>query len=77
MLIERCGGHNCISIMNNTDPDEENLPTQSYDFSQCGRTEHTANIVSKALQLKISTSVKNTLRPAEYPWLVRMTFLSR
>ncbi|CAF0842351.1 unnamed protein product [Adineta ricciae] len=72
MLIKPCGGHNCISIMNNTDPEEENLPTQSYDFSQCGRAENIPSIVSKALQLKISTSVKNTLRPAEYPWLVRI-----
>ncbi|UJR09264.1 hypothetical protein I4U23_013510 [Adineta vaga] len=72
MIVEPCGGYHCISIINSTDPEEENLPTQHYDFSQCGQMKSTPTIMNKALQLKISTGVKDTLRPAEYPWLVRI-----
>ena len=47
-------------------------PTKDYDLTNCGKIETDRSIIAKALQLKISTSVRNTLRPAEYPWLVRI-----
>jgi hypothetical protein len=74
MIIEPCGGYNCISLINNTDLEVENEPTEEYDLNQCGR-DHL--FINKALQLKISTSVKNTLRPAEYPWLVSIQILPK
>jgi hypothetical protein len=74
MIIEPCGGYNCISLINNTDLEEENEPTEEYDLNQCGRDRL---FINKALQLKISTSVKNTLRPAEYPWLVSIQILPK
>ncbi len=70
MIVETCGGHDCISIINNTDLKETNEPTQDYDLNKCGRIQNDRSFSTKALQLKISTSIKNTLRPAEYPWLV-------
>ena len=70
MMIEPCGGHNCISIINNTELEEFHEPTEEYDLSQCGKMQTNHLLINKALQLKISTNVKNTLRPAEYPWLV-------
>jgi trypsin len=73
MLVEPCGGPNCVSMINSTYL-KEIEPTKKYDFNQCGMINNNNNnsysILNKALQLKISTSVKNTLRPAEYPWLV-------
>ncbi len=70
MLVEPCGGSSCVSIINSTYI-KENEPTKKYDFSQCGMGNNNSySILNKALQLKVSTSVKNTLRPAEYPWLV-------
>ncbi len=70
MLVEPCGGPNCIPIVNNT-YSRENEPTKKYDLSQCGIVNNSNySISNKALQLKVSTSIKNTLRPAEYPWLV-------
>jgi hypothetical protein len=69
MLVEPCGGPNCVSMINSTYL-TENEPTKKYDFNQCGMINNSYSIVNKALQLKVSTSVKNTLRPAEYPWLV-------
>lgn len=74
MLVEKCGGYNCVSIVNSTDPDELNEPTQYYDLEQCGQIKTNRLLINKALQLKISTSIKNTLRPAEYPWLVSFFF---
>ena len=72
MLIEPCGGPNCISIINSSYIKEDER-TKKYDFNQCGTINNNGySILNKALQLKISTSVKNTLRPAEYPWLVSL-----
>ena len=65
MIVEPCGGSGCISMINNTELEEEDQPTEKYDLNQCG--------MIKALQLKISTGVKSTLRPAEYPWLVSLS----
>lgn len=70
MLVEPCGGFNCISLINSKHPEEINEPTQDYDLNQCGKIKSQRLLTNKALQLKISTSIKNTLRPAEYPWLV-------
>jgi hypothetical protein len=70
MIVEPCGEHDCISIINNTDLEEINEPTEEYDLNKCGRSKNDQSFSTKALQLKISTSIKNTLRPAEYPWLV-------
>lgn len=70
MTIEPCGGPDCISMVNNTELQEDDQPTEKYDLDQCGVIKDGRSIVKKALQLKISTGVKNTLRPAEYPWLV-------
>ncbi|CAF4843454.1 unnamed protein product, partial [Rotaria sp. Silwood1] len=72
MIVEPCGGHNCISIINNTDLEDYNEPTEDYDLNKCGVAQNDRLLKKRALQLKISTSVKNTLRPAEYPWLVRI-----
>ncbi|CAF3265138.1 unnamed protein product [Rotaria socialis] len=72
MIVEPCGGRNCISIVNNTHLDEYHQPTQDYDFNKCGSVQNYPSIKKGTLQVKISTSVKNTLRPAEYPWLVRI-----
>ncbi len=70
MIVEPCGGPNCVSMVNSTYL-REIEPTQKYDFNQCGIVPKSSySIFNKALQLKVSTSVKNTLRPAEYPWLV-------
>jgi hypothetical protein len=72
MIVTPCGGPNCVSIVNSTYM-KENEPTKKYDFSQCGMVNNNSySISNKALQLKVSTSVKNTLRPAEYPWLVSL-----
>jgi hypothetical protein len=72
MLVEPCGGLNCVSMVNSTYM-RENEPAQKYDFSQCGMVNYSGHSISnKALQLKVSTGVKNTLRPAEYPWLVSL-----
>ena len=72
MLVEPCGGSNCVSIVNSTSI-KENDPTQKYDLNQCGMVNSSSSsITNKALHLKVSTSVKNTLRPAEYPWLVSL-----
>jgi len=70
MVVEPCGGYNCISIINNPYLREYNKPTEDYDLNKCGKIKNDRLLVNKALQLKISTSIKNTLRPAEYPWLV-------
>jgi len=70
MIVEPCGGDDCISIINNTDLKEINEPTEDYDLNKCGKIKNDHSFITKALQLKISTSIKNTLRPAEYPWLV-------
>jgi hypothetical protein len=70
MNVEPCGGHDCVSIINNTDLEEYDKPTEEYDLSQCGMIKNDRSLINKALQLKISTGVKSTLRPAEYPWLV-------
>lgn len=69
MLIEPCGGPNCVSMINSTYIRDQG-PAEKYDFTQCGMVNNSYSISNKALQLKISTGVKNTLRPAEYPWLV-------
>jgi hypothetical protein len=70
MIIEPCGGPNCVSIVNSTYL-KEIEPAIKYNFSQCGTVNKNGySISNKALQLKVSTGVKNTLRPAEYPWLV-------
>ena len=70
MLVESCGGPNCIPIVNSSYM-KENEPTKKYDLSQCGTINTSGfSMTNKALQLKVSTSVKNTLRPGEYPWLV-------
>jgi hypothetical protein len=70
MLVEPCGGPACISIINSTYL-KHIEPTIKYNFSQCGMANNNGySILNKALQLKVSTGVKNTLRPAEYPWLV-------
>jgi hypothetical protein len=76
MIVEPCGGHNCVSIINSTDLEEDHEPTQAYDFNACGIIKKDRAFINKALQLKISTSVKNTLRPAEYPWLVSIDIIS-
>ncbi len=74
MIVEPCGEPNCVSIVNSTSL-RETEPTKNYDFSQCGMTSNNNySITNKALQLKVSTSVKNTLRPAEYPWLVSLLY---
>jgi hypothetical protein len=77
MIAEPCGGPNCVSMINSTFLTEIE-PTTKYDFNQCGIVNNNQNysILNKALQLKVSTSVKNTLRPAEYPWLVSISYLS-
>ncbi|CAF1187093.1 unnamed protein product [Rotaria sordida] len=72
MIVEPCGGNNCISIVNNTYLEEDNEPTQTYDLNKCGLIKNDHLLKKRTLQLKVSTSVKNTLRPAEYPWLVRI-----
>jgi len=72
MFVEPCGGYNCISIINNTNLEETNEPTQDYDLNKCGKIKNDRSFIHKALQLKISTNIKNTLRPAEYPWLVSL-----
>lgn len=72
MVVEPCGGSGCISMINNTELEEEDQPTEKYDLEQCGMIKTDRTIVNKALQLKISTGVKSTLRPAEYPWLVSL-----
>lgn len=70
MLIEPCGGPNCVSMVNSTTSTTFQR-TKLYNFSQCGMPSNTKySMVNKALQFKVSTGVKNTLRPAEYPWLV-------
>jgi len=70
MLVEPCGGPNCVSMINSTYL-KEIEPTRKYDLNQCGMiNNYNYSILHKALKLKVSTSVKNTLRPAEYPWLV-------
>ena len=71
MIIERCGGDECDPIVNSTVPLEV-LPTIDYDEKECGQVKITSpmEIISKSLALKVSTGVKNILRPAEYPWLV-------
>ena len=71
MLVEPCGGYNCISIVNNTELEDLNQSTEDYDLNNCGKISNQHLFINKGLQLKISTSIKNTLRPAEYPWLVR------
>ncbi|CAF0944832.1 unnamed protein product [Adineta steineri] len=72
MIVEPCGGPNCVSIINSTNL-YEHEPTKKYNFSQCGMIDNSKySIINKALQLKVSTGVRNTLRPAEYPWLVRI-----
>lgn len=73
MMVEPCGGSGCISMINNTELEEEDQPTEKYDLNQCGMIKTDRSIVNKALQLKISTGVKSTLRPAEYPWLVSLS----
>ena len=71
MLVEPCGGPSCVSMVNSTYLRYNSEPAKKYDFSQCGMVNNSGySITNKALQLKVSTSVKNTLRPAEYPWLV-------
>lgn len=70
MLVESCGGPNCVSVVNSSYA-KENEPTKKYDFRQCGMlNSNRSSITNKALQMKVSTSVKNTLRAGEYPWLV-------
>lgn len=72
MLIEPCGGPDCVAMVNSTRVITFE-PTKHYDLNQCGLANPPIySIRAKALQLKVSTSVKNTLRPAEYPWLVRI-----
>ncbi|CAF4738530.1 unnamed protein product [Rotaria sp. Silwood1] len=72
MVIEPCGGPDCVAIIKSRNL-REIQPSRKYDFEQCGMiNKKDYSIVNKALQLKVSTSVKNTLRPAEYPWLVRI-----
>ncbi|UJR36915.1 hypothetical protein I4U23_029627 [Adineta vaga] len=72
MLVQPCGGSSCISIINSTTL-TKNEPTKKYNFSECGiPNDIKHSIANKALQMKVSTGVKNTLRPAEYPWLVRI-----
>lgn len=70
MLVESCGGPNCVPIVNSSYI-KEHEPTKKYDLSQCGMINHSGvSMTNKALQLKVSTSIKNTLRAGEYPWLV-------
>lgn len=70
MLVESCGGPNCVPMVSSS-YGKDNEPTKKYDFSQCGMVNSSSSsITNKALQMKVSTSVKNTLRPGEYPWLV-------
>ncbi|CAF1439455.1 unnamed protein product [Adineta steineri] len=72
MIVEPCGGHNCVSMVNNTNSEEENEPTEDYDLNKCGIMNERYRLINKALTLKISTGVKDTLNTAEYPWLVRI-----
>lgn len=72
MLVDPCGGEKCIAIVNNNELQEFDEPTEDYDLTNCGKIEADQTLITKALQLKISTSVKYTLQPAEYPWLVRI-----
>ena len=69
LLVTPCGSATCVPMINSSYM-QNVAPSIKYDFDQCGRTRESVN--TKGLQLKISTSVKNTLRPAEYPWLVRL-----
>jgi hypothetical protein len=62
MIVEPCGGYDCISIINNTASGEMNEPTKDYNLNKCGNDRL---LINKALQLKISTSMKNTLRSVE------------
>lgn len=70
MIVERCGDENCIPIINNTDLDEYHQPTVHYNFDECGLSDNVQSLKSGKIQTKISAGVKDTLRPAEYPWLV-------
>lgn len=70
MLVEPCGGPNCVAMVNSTRW-KTFQPTRKHDLNQCGHVNPLSyTLRPKALQLKVSTDVKNTLRPAEYPWLV-------
>jgi hypothetical protein len=72
MLVEPCGGSNCSSAVISPYM-KETKPSKDYDFSQCGMINNSDySFLNKALQLKISTGVENTLRPAEFPWLVSL-----
>lgn len=74
MFAEQCGGHTCVPLVKSTNS-KKHEPTINYDLKRCGAMSNRGNpIVHKALQLKVSTHVKNTLRPAEYPWLVSFLF---
>lgn len=75
MFVTPCGGSNCVPIIRNTEIDENSVrPMQYYNFDQCGIIPSGSRL-TRAIQLKMSTGVENTLRPAEYPWLVSMTSL--
>ena len=71
MLVEPCGGSNCVSIIRSS-YSEKIEPTEKYNFDQCGIVNKRGySLVNKALKLKVSTNL-NILRPAEYPWLVSL-----
>lgn len=59
----------CLPLIKNPDSNETSTVTDDYDFQKCGHVE-------KSIQLRISTGIRNKLRPAEYPWLVRIEIYS-
>lgn len=75
MIVERCGGLDCVSIVQNNSL-KHHEPTKKFNLEQCGMIKgNSYSMVNKALQVKVSTNVENTLRPGEYPWLVSFLFL--
>lgn len=75
MLAQSCADENCVPLINSTVRREPTKPTSTYDFSECGQTfSFSPSPIVKSIQLKISTSIKNVLRPAEYPWIVRSKY---
>jgi len=72
LLVTPCGDSTCVPMINSTYMQQVS-PSIKYDFDKCGQTrEMSTSVNPKSLKLKISTSVQNTLRTAEYPWLVRI-----
>ncbi|CAF0736742.1 unnamed protein product [Didymodactylos carnosus] len=74
IFVEPCGGESCVAIVNNSRIRNFGK-TVAYDLNKCGKSNEISSksdIIPKALQLKISTSYKNTVRRGEMPWLVRL-----